>query len=693
MPGKQPRTFFEILVSEGLLAKKRARDIIKASSRSNKSPVEIALEQGDVSTRDVERLAGSLGLASPALSAAAVDWAAVGRITPQEATRIPVLPVAGGEGETRVATVDPFDTELARVLTAQLGQPVALVFGLPKQIRDLLAQGPPAVGGPGSAASGSSFGDFLSDESQHRVLEELRSFVKNDAEWRRPILLLGVGCVGKTHLLRAVYQELGKHHPNRMVLFVAARDIKGTADGFPSGRQGDGLVVDDLESLAGDARLEEAFMQAFNTVFQQGGPIVVSTGRPLASVDTLSMRVRAALGICRLLTLSAPKQDTIETIARRAAARSGLDSGGINLRVLVQEAGGDLRRVLEAIESGSASRASGHQEAAGFPPSESVAPVHEPTAHKAADLLREEAEAIIGEAQAAIEEIQQRRGPSDVTLLATAREALTRAIQARDAGDFVASEQLGMEALERAALAHGRADSAESVRSAPTPSAPPVQAVLKPYEEPEGTDSQVKTSLRDADKAVREACDAGAEEYASRELRMAVNGLEEARRLAADSANRARAIEEARLAAEQARDAARRAKTRKEEARIKQEKEKVRRCQMAIEEVRKEHERLAVHEGDTPISTQLEEVEVFIDTAVQYQEVGSIGQALEQVMKARKRLNEIAEEARLRRELRDTINEVDGLVRDADKRGETQNPQQLVDIQNALAEAERVLMV
>ncbi len=210
--------------------------------------------------------------------------------------------------------------------------------------------------------------------------------------------------------------------------------------------------------------------------------------------------------------------------------------------------------------------------------------------------------------------------------------------------------------------------------------------------EPKDLDAEVEAALKDGERAIREACDAGAEEYASRELRTAINGLEEARRLSADPAMRARAVDEARLSAEQARDAARRARTRKEEARIKQEKEKVRRCQMAIEEVRKEHDRLCALEADTPIASQLEEVGVLIDTAVQYQEVGSIGQALEQVMKARRRLTEIAEEARLRRELRETINEVDALVREVDKRGEAQNQQQLVDIQNALAEAERVLM-
>lgn len=700
MPGKPQNTFLDLLISEGVLSKKRARDVAKASGRQKKSPVEIALDEGAVSVGDLERVARTMGLGSPDLTPSAVDWACVGRLTLAEARSIPALPLLGGGDEVQVATVDPLDAELNRSLTDRLGKPVSLLFAAPQVIRTLLSQGPevapsevPAAASPGEPGT---FGGFVSDESQHRVVEELRHFLRTETEWRRPVLLVGVGCVGKSHLLRAAHHELGKLYPNRAVLFVSGREVKSASDPFAVGKTHDGLIVDDLDALAGDTRSEELLMQAFNAAFKRGAPIVLSSGKPLAAVDELSMRVRAALGICRQLTLTAPREQVLEIIARRAAARAGMDPGGVNWSVLVQESGGDLRRIMEAIQTGGAARASARTEAVTSPPVvEETLPPEQGTAASTRDLLREEAEAIISEAQAAIQEIEQRPAQADEALLGRAREALRRAIEARDAGDYVASEQLGMEALERAALAHSGAPSTVPPPAPPTaeprtPSQP--REPLSPYVEPEGTDAQVKAALRDAEKAVREACDDGAEEYASRELRTAINGLEEARRIAADPALRARAIDEARLAAEQARDAARRAKTRKEEARIKQEKEKVRRCQMAIEEVRREHGRLVVNEGDTPISAQLEEVEVLIDTAVQYQEVGSIGQALEQVMKARRRLNEIAEEARQRRELRDTINEVDGLVRDVDRRGEAQNPQQLVDIQNALAEAERVLM-
>ncbi|MBN1425804.1 ATP-binding protein [Candidatus Fermentibacteria bacterium] len=694
MPGKQPNAFVDILVAEGLLSKKRARDIIKSSSRVGKSSIELAIEEGAVALDAVDRVAENMGLSCPDLDTSMVDWLAVNRVTLAEAQRIPMAPLVGDGKELRVAVVDPFDADLVGLLRDQFGCPVTLMFAHPARIRAVLAQGPPAEG-EGDLAAVASFADFVVDEGQRRVVEEVQNFIRTDTEWRRPVLLVGPGCVGKTHLLNAARQELGSLHPSRTVLFIEGRHAKDKTAPFGTHLSPGGLILDDLDSLAGDARLEEAFMQAFNTVFQQGGPIIVSSSKPLASMEPLSMRVRAALGICRPLTLVAPKQETIVTIAFRVAEKAGVESKGVNWGVLVQEAGGDLRRVLEAIGGGRSVRGAGRvaeTTVTAFEPR--VSPSEESGAARTAALLREEAEAIISEARTAIDEIEQRPGAIDSELLDRAKDALAQAIRARDSGDFDASEQLGMEALEKAALAHSRSEGTMVAKSPPEAAATPKQSqpVLAPYTEPEGTDEHVKASLREAEKAIRDACDAGAEEYASRELRMAVNGLEEARRIAADPALRARAVDEARLAAEQAWDAGRRAKTRKEEARIKQEKDKVRRCQMAIEEVRKEHERLAVHEGDTPIVAQLEEVGVFIDTAAQYQEVGSIGQALEHVMKARKRLNEISDEARLRRELRDIINEVDGLVGEADKRGETQSPQQLVDIQNALAEAERVLM-
>lgn len=692
MFGKSSSGLIDLLVEEGLLKKRQMKQITKTAAKMGKTTMEAILEAGKLERDVLEDFVDSLGIECVDLSTTEVDWSAVDRLGKEEFEGIPAVPVVFPGEELHVAVVDPLNIELANRLSEQLESPVVLVFGLPEAIRAALASEPRLQQQVEVSAHSIDFSDVISDETNYKAVDMLRSYTRAETEWRKPVIIVGAECVGKTHLLRAVQQELESNFPGLNIMFIAGPDLRADPSMLRTDRAPDGLLLDDLDSIAGDPRSEEIFMQAFNAVFQQQGPIVVSAKRPLGTIDDLATRLRAALAICRTTTLGKPRPETLEAIGRRVAARIDIDPDGVDWSTLIAESGEDLRRIIEALEAGrmvlvADRRLTGDRSKEGDQEKgELSAGAQEAEPTPATAMLREEAEAIIEEAKLAIDEIELQVPDGADETLGKAKVALAHAMEMLEAEDYVASEQLGMEALEKAALAHGQSDTLPEGSSEPQK---PVEAKRRKS----ATADEVVDAIREAERAVREACDAGAEEYASKELRAAVEGLEEAKRLKGEKGRGGkRVFEEAMLASEKAADAARRAKTRREEARIKQEKEKVRRCQLATEEVKKEFERLIEEEKDTPIARQLDEAEIFIETAVQYQEVGSIGQALEQVMKARKRLGEIGEEAALRRELRTIINEVDALIRDADKKSDVHNPQQLNDIQNALAEAERVLM-
>lgn len=695
MARKTSATIVDLLQEEGLLSKRQRKQVGKAASRSDRSPVDVLLDEGFMAPQDLEGFMKNLGFPCVKALEAEVAWETVERITKEEALRVPVLPLVTSEGDMQIATGDPLDTELAIWLSEVLDSSVALVFAFPTEIRSTLKTGPKRFPEMSGKSGKGGFGDFIADETSYRVVEILRAYAADKTKWQKPLLIVGVGCVGKTFLARAVHQEMSAAFPDLFIEFVDGKTM--TEDhGMPGGgRLPEGFILDGLEHIAGDPRSEEVFMQVFNAVFQLRGPIIVTVGKPLSALDELSTRVKASLAISQTVSFATPRPETQEAVGRQAAVALGIDPDAIDWVALISEAQGDLRRILEAVESGTValSAASAVSRKAEQAPLRSTAPSEQPAvltdaSSSLSDTLHEEAEAIIEEARLAIEEIDTQASPDIATLLVEARQILEKAIEARNAGNYVVSEQLGMEALEKAAVAHGKAE--KRVTVSPQKS----DKVAGPKKAMDGdiTDAEIQAIFDDVEKAIREACEMGAEEYASKELRVSVNGLEEAKRLLSESGQIGKALDEARLAIEQARDASRRARTRKEEARIKQEKEKIRRCQLAIDEARSEFDQIMSAEGDTPIAKQLEEVEVFIETAVQYQEVGNIGQALEHVMKARKRLTDVGQEATFRKELREIITEVDLVVRSADGGTQGHNPQQLVDIQSALAEAERVLM-
>ena len=678
----------ELLAEEKLLSKKQMKQLSKEVGRTDRSTVEIIIDKEMLSANEITEFIDALGIEHIVPDAVEIDWDAIRKIGHDRAQTEAILPIITSSHEKEIAVPDPLDSALSTELAEILDKSVVLVFALPGEIRNVLN----SVSTEGVTSQpiekDPDFTSFIADETSYKAVEILRTFTNDRAQWNKPILLVGNGCVGKTHLIKAARQAITVSFPELNIVFAEGQAIMDDPVILGRDHIPEGFLLDGLEYIAGDPRAEEIFMQVFNAVFQQRGPIIVTAAAALSSITELSMRVKASLAICRTVNLGNPRPETQEAIGRQLCARLDIDPDGIDWVALISEARGDLRKIIEALESGKVARAAASQEIREPLSSPQPKPAIPNGQSTMADTLREEAEAIIEEARLAIEEIELTVPSQADEILSEARKTFEEAIQAIDAGDFVRSEQLGMEALEKAAVAHGQAEKIETIEDAV---AEDVVVTQKEARKKQQTEADARTAIDEAERAIREACDMGAEEYASKELRVALNGLEEARRLLEKEKQITQSIDEARLSMEQARDASRRARTRKEEARIKQEKEKIRRCQLAIDEARMEFDQLMTSEGDTPIAKQLEEVEVFIETAVQYQEVGNIGQALEHVMKARKRLADIGQEAGQRRELREIINEVDAMVREADGAGEGRT-QQLVDIQSALAEAERVLM-
>jgi|GEM_PF-3163297 len=678
----------ELLVEEKLLSKKQMKQLAKEVGKTDRSTVEIIIESGVLSPEEITEFIDSLGIEHIVPDAVEIDWDAVRKIGHERAQSEAILPIMTSSREKEIAVSDPLDSALSTELGEILEKSVVLIFALPDEIRKVYSSVSMQTSSKERRGHEQDFSNFIADETSYKAVDVLRKYIGERKEWSKPVLLVGDGCVGKTHLIQAARSALSDSYPEVNIILADGQAIMDDPAVLGREHLPEGFLLDGLEYIAGDPRAEEVFMQIFNAVFQQGGPIIVTAAAALSSITELSMRVKASLAICRTVTIGNPRPETQEAIGRKLCVGLEIDPDGIDWVALISEARGDLRKIIEALESGKVARAAASNE-----PSTS----HQTTGEGAsdqtgsttmADTLREEAEAIIEEARLAIEEIEMTVTSDTDTMLSEAKATFDEALNAIHAGEYVRSEQLGMEALEKAAVAHGQADVVAASESGETDKA---KVSTKSKGKRQQDESDARMAINEAERAIREACDMGAEEYASKELRVALNGLEEARRLLEKESQVSQSIDESRLAMEQARDASRRAKTRKEEARIKQEKEKIRRCQLAIDEARMEFDQLMTSEGDTPIAKQLEEVEVFIETAVQYQEVGNIGQALEHVMKARKRLADIGQEAGQRRELREIINEVDSMVRETDGAGESRT-QQLVDIQSALAEAERVLM-
>ena len=112
----------------------------------------------------------------------------------------------------------------------------------------------------------------------------------------------GVG-LGKTHLLQAIAYYVIENFPSLQVRYVSSEKFtndfiasireKNRISGFQATyRDNDVLLIDDIQFLENKEATQEEFFHTFNTLYQAGKQIVISSDRPPKDIATLEDRLR-----------------------------------------------------------------------------------------------------------------------------------------------------------------------------------------------------------------------------------------------------------------------------------------------------------------------------------------------------------------------------------------------------------------
>ena len=150
-----------------------------------------------------------------------------------------------------------------------------------------------------------------------------------------PLFLHGPPGLGKTHLLGATAEYLGRAHPQLTVHmttaerftseFVAALRHDGPERFKQRYRNLDALLIDDVQVLEGKARTEEEFVHTFNALYTAGKQIVLCGDRPPEALAQLAQRLRDRFGWGLTVELDPPDLRTRIALLWRMAARSAPD--------------------------------------------------------------------------------------------------------------------------------------------------------------------------------------------------------------------------------------------------------------------------------------------------------------------------------------------------------------------------------
>jgi chromosomal replication initiator protein len=175
-----------------------------------------------------------------------------------------------------------------------------------------------------------------------------------------PLFLHGPPGLGKTHLLGAIADYLGRLRPELSVHYTTAdrftaEFVGGLRKDGPERfkqryRELDALLIDDVQALEGKERTQEEFVHTFNALHAAGKQIVLSSDRPPEAIARVAERLRDRFGWGLCAELASPDLRTRTALLWRMSVEGPVELGDpASLKEIAGRVLGNVRRLQGAM--------------------------------------------------------------------------------------------------------------------------------------------------------------------------------------------------------------------------------------------------------------------------------------------------------------------------------------------------------
>ena len=181
-----------------------------------------------------------------------------------------------------------------------------------------------------------TFDSFVIGSSNRFAHAAALAVAEAPAQAYNPLFIYGSTGLGKTHLLHAVAQYVSEHSSALSVRYVTSEAFvndfinslrdKSRIEGFKQRyRTYDLLLIDDVQFFEGKERFQEEFFHTFNSLYEAGSQIVLSSDRPPRDIATLEERLRSRFEWGLITDIQPPDLETRIAILRRKVKVDGIN--------------------------------------------------------------------------------------------------------------------------------------------------------------------------------------------------------------------------------------------------------------------------------------------------------------------------------------------------------------------------------
>ena len=184
-----------------------------------------------------------------------------------------------------------------------------------------------------------NFDSFVIGSSNRFAHAAALAVAEAPAQAYNPLFIYGSTGLGKTHLLQAIGHYIGEHLRDLSVCYVTSERLMNDfinslrdkrIEGFKQRYRTFGvLLIDDIQFLEHKERIQEEFFHTFNTLYEAGKQIVISSDRPPRQIATLEQRLRSRFEWGLMTDIQPPDLETrIAILQKKVRADRTEGSGG-----------------------------------------------------------------------------------------------------------------------------------------------------------------------------------------------------------------------------------------------------------------------------------------------------------------------------------------------------------------------------
>jgi len=224
-----------------------------------------------------------------------------------------------------------YDTEGLPVYRVSETAPAELPLPLGEDPKVVTTDVIPA--GPSSKAtsliSRYRFESFMVGQSNRFAWAAAMAVAEQPGAHYNPLFIYGGAGLGKTHLLNAVGHQALEMYPDLVVRYLSSENFlndfidsirRKRPDDFKARyRSVDILLLDDVQFFEGKEQILEEFFHTFNSLYESGKQMVISSDRHPRNLSTLEDRLRSRFEWGLLTDIQPPDVETRLAILKRNA--------------------------------------------------------------------------------------------------------------------------------------------------------------------------------------------------------------------------------------------------------------------------------------------------------------------------------------------------------------------------------------